>query len=118
MGKDQWETSPSETVCERSHHPRPTLCPQRRRESSLLSLVESRLWGAISPASDARPTLPLVEYTYQDLTDTFKIQPSLLGVIDTYGIELIHPRREGHSEKQIGRKGLSNQRWIVGGKLF
>jgi len=41
----------------------------------------------------------------------------LLGVIDTYGIELIHPRREGRSEKQIGRKGLSNQRWIVGGKL-
>ena len=31
-------------------------------ESSLLSLVESRLWGAISPASDARPTLPPVEY--------------------------------------------------------
>ena len=43
--------------------------------------------------------------------------PSLIGVIDTYGIELIHPRREGRSEKQIGRKGISNQRWIVGGKL-
>ena len=40
-----------------------------------------------------------------------------MGVIDTYGIELIHPRREGRSEKQIGRKGVSNQRWIVGGKL-
>ena len=43
--------------------------------------------------------------------------PSLLGVIDTYGIELIHPRREGRSKQQIGRKGISNQRWIVGGKL-
>ena len=43
--------------------------------------------------------------------------PSLIGVIDTYGIELIHPRREGRSEQQIGRKGVSNQRWIVGGKL-
>ncbi len=30
---------------------------------------------------------------------------------------MIHPRREGHSEKQIGKKGLSNKRWIVGGKL-
>ena len=40
-----------------------------------------------------------------------------MGVIDTYGIELIHPRREGRSEGQIGRKGISNQRWIVGGKL-
>ena len=43
--------------------------------------------------------------------------PSLIGVIDTYGIELIHPRREGRSKRQIGRKGISNQRWIVGGKL-
>ena len=43
--------------------------------------------------------------------------PTVLGVIDTYGIELIHPIREGRSSQQIGRKGLSNHRWIVGGKL-
>jgi hypothetical protein len=30
---------------------------------------------------------------------------------------LIHPMREGRSPQQIGRKGLSNHRWIVGGKL-
>lgn len=47
----------------------------------------------------------------------FMADPSLIGVIDSYGIELIHPRREGRSVKQIGKKGLSNQRWIVGGKL-
>jgi hypothetical protein len=41
----------------------------------------------------------------------------VLGVIDTYGIELIHPMREGRSPQQIGRKGLSNHCWIVGGKL-
>lgn len=44
-------------------------------------------------------------------------EPSLIGMIDTYGIELIHPRREGRSPGQIGKKGLSNKRWIVGGKL-
>jgi len=55
--------------------------------------------------------------THQNLVDIFMATPSLIGVIDTYGIELIHPRREGRSEKQIGRKGISNQRWIVGGKL-
>jgi len=33
------------------------------------------------------------------------------------GIELIHPMREGRSPQQIGRKGLSNHRWMVGGKL-
>ena len=42
---------------------------------------------------------------------------SLIGVIDTYGIELIHPRREGRSTEQVGKKGISNHRWIVGGKL-
>jgi hypothetical protein len=30
---------------------------------------------------------------------------------------LIHPIREGRSPQQIGRKGLSNHRWTVGGKL-
>ena len=47
----------------------------------------------------------------------FMADPSLLGVIDSYGIEFIHPIREGRSEQQIGRKGISNHRWIVGGKL-
>jgi len=41
----------------------------------------------------------------------------MIGVIDSYGIELLHPIREGRSEKQIGKKGISNHRWIVGGKL-
>ncbi len=36
---------------------------------------------------------------------------------DSYGIELIHPMREGRSAQQIGRKGKSNQRWIVGVKV-
>jgi hypothetical protein len=43
--------------------------------------------------------------------------PSVLSVVDSYGIELVHPMREGRSSQQIGRKGKSNHRWIVGGKL-
>ena len=50
-------------------------------------------------------------------TNIFMAETSLFGVIDSYGIELIHPRREGRSQQQIGKKGISNQRWIVGGKL-
>jgi hypothetical protein len=46
----------------------------------------------------------------------FLATPTVRGVLDTYGIERIHPRREGRSPQQIGRKGLSNHRWIVGGK--
>lgn len=50
-------------------------------------------------------------------TDRFLAEPSLLGVADTYGIELLHPRREGRSPQQLGSKGTSNLRWIVGAKL-
>ena len=55
--------------------------------------------------------------THQDWTQVFLAAPTVLGVIDTYSIELIHPMREGRSPLQIGRKGLSNHRWMVGGKL-
>ena len=40
--------------------------------------------------------------------------PSFFTVLDTYGIELIHPRREGRSKRQIGRKDKSNGRSLVG----
>jgi hypothetical protein len=55
--------------------------------------------------------------THQDWTQVFLASPTVLGVIDTYGLELIYPIRAGRSPQQIGRKGLSNHRWIVGGKL-
>ncbi len=38
-------------------------------------------------------------------------------MIDSYGIELRHPWREDRADRQIGGKGLSNHRWIVGAKL-
>lgn len=44
-------------------------------------------------------------------------EPTFFSVIDTYGIELIHPIREGRSPQQVGKKGKSNRRWIVGIKL-
>jgi hypothetical protein len=55
--------------------------------------------------------------SHAHLTARFLAAPSVLGVIDSYGIELIHPIREGRAPHQIGKKGLSNHRWIVGGKL-
>jgi hypothetical protein len=54
--------------------------------------------------------------THQAWAQHFLAAPSGLGVIAPYGIERIHPRREGRSPQQIGRKGLSNHRGIVGGK--
>ncbi len=54
---------------------------------------------------------------HQSWTNSFLAPPSLLGVMDSYGIELVHPAREGRSAGQLGQKGKSNYRWIVGGKL-
>ncbi len=50
-------------------------------------------------------------------TGYFLAQPTILGVADSYGIELGHPVRSGRNLHQVGRKGKSNHRWIVGGKL-
>ena len=55
--------------------------------------------------------------THQDWTQVFLASPTVLGVSDTYGIEVIHPIREGRRLRPIGRKGLANHRWIVGGKV-
>ena len=54
---------------------------------------------------------------YHYLVCDFLGQKTVFGVCDSYGTELIHPIREGRSDKQIGRKGKSNKRWIVGSKL-
>jgi hypothetical protein len=77
----------------------------------------TRDYRALFPRLPERTRLFRLLKTHQDWTKVFLAAPTVLGVIDTYGIELIHPIREGRSPQQIGRKGLSNHRWIVGGKL-
>src|SRR4029453_8674491 len=77
----------------------------------------TRDYRPLFPRLPERTRLFRLLKTHQDWTQVFLAAPSVLGVIDTYGIELIPPMREGRSPQQIGRKGLSNQRWIVGGKL-
>jgi hypothetical protein len=77
----------------------------------------TRDYRALFPLLPERTRLFRLFKTHQDWTQVFLAAPTVLGVIDTYGIELIHPMREGRSPQQIGRKGLSNHRWIVGGKL-
>src|SRR6266516_2719057 len=77
----------------------------------------TRDYRPLFPRLPERTRLFRLFTTHQDWTQVFLASPTVLGVIDTYGIELIHPMREGRSPHQIGRKGLSNHRWIVGGKL-
>jgi hypothetical protein len=76
-----------------------------------------RDYGHLFPRLPHRTRLFRLFNSHRQWVKRFLAAPSLLGVIDSYGIELIHPRREGRSPKQIGRKGSSNRRWIVGGKL-
>lgn len=71
----------------------------------------------LSPNLPERTRLFRLFAAHQGETERFLAEPIALGVADSYGIELIHPIREGRSEGQIGRKGVSNHRWIVGGKL-
>ncbi len=54
--------------------------------------------------------------THWRWTLLFLAPPSLLGIIDSYGIELIHPIRRGRSPQQFSAPGISNHRWIVGAK--
>ena len=76
-----------------------------------------RDYHGLFPKLPERTRLFRLFTTHQAWTDTFLVKPGLLSVIDSYGIVLIHPVREGRSPQQIGKKGLSNRRWIVGGKL-
>jgi hypothetical protein len=76
----------------------------------------TRDYRALFPRLPERTRLFRLFRTPQDWPHACLAAPTVLGVIDTYGIELIHPMRAGRSPQQIGRKGLSHHRWIVGGK--
>ena len=54
---------------------------------------------------------------HQQWAERFLAQPSLINFSDSLGIELVHPRRQGRTKRQVGKKGKSNGRWIVGVKF-
>ena len=70
----------------------------------------------IWPLATKSPVAPALLHHFR-WTEAFLAAPSVLGVVDSYGIELLHPLREGRRPQQIGRKGNPHHRWIVGGKL-
>ena len=74
-------------------------------------------YGCPSPQLPERTRQFRRRHTQQYWTGRFLAQPTLMGIADRYGIELRHPIRDGRRAGQIGRKGISNHRWIAGGKL-
>jgi hypothetical protein len=109
-------------------HPQAKLCPGEVVTLAVLFAIKGKgqrafyrwltgNWRHLFPNLPERTRLFRLFATHQHWVNRFLAQPTLFGVADTYGIELIHPAREGRSRRSIGRKGLSNKRWIVGGKL-
>lgn len=76
-------------------------------------------WSDLFPSLPERTRLFRRLKTHRQITKKFLADPTLLGVIDSYGIELCHPIRENHQPKRIriGKKGFASWKWIVGGKL-
>jgi hypothetical protein len=77
----------------------------------------TRDYLSLFPQVPERTRLARLFKTHTAWTARFLAAPTVLGVADTYGIELIPPMREGRSPAQMGKKGKRNHRWIVGGKL-
>jgi len=50
---------------------------------------------------------------HQGWCQYFLASPTLFTVIDSYGIELLHPAREARSRQPLGKKGKSNRRWMA-----
>lgn len=76
-----------------------------------------RDWGALFGGLPERTRLQRALSVHQGWCQRFLARPSLFTVIDSYGIELVHPVREARSRQPLGRKGKSNRRWMVGVKL-
>ncbi len=78
-----------------------------------------RNWIDLFPALPERTRLFRRLKTHRRLTEKFLAEPTIFGVVDSYGIELCHPIRENHQphRRRIGKKGYASWKWIVGGKL-
>ncbi len=74
-------------------------------------------YGHRFPQLPERTRLGRRRRTHHCWTGYFLTQPTLRGLADSYGVALRHPLREGRRPGAIGKKGLSNHRWIIGGQL-
>jgi hypothetical protein len=76
-------------------------------------------WSELFPNLPERTRFFRRLKTHRRLTEKFLAEPTVFGVIDSYGIELCHPIRENHQPRRarIGKKGFASWKWIVGGKF-
>lgn len=71
------------------------------------------------PTTPERTRLTRLLIGHLEDCNQFLADPTLFSVLDSIGLEFIHPYREGRSAAMtaIARKGISNHRWVVGRKL-
>ena len=111
-------------------HSQASLCPSETVTLGLLFALKGgsgrafHRWAkrdltALFPRLPERSRLFRLFVAHQDWTSRFLAQPTVLGVIDSYGIELVHPIRERSKPERarIATKGKSNFRWIMGAKF-
>jgi hypothetical protein len=113
---------------DRPKHPEATLSPSAVVTLALLHASKGGGTRAFSRwlTRDSLPLLPRVPErtrlarlftTHTAWTARLLAALTVLGVADTSGSELLHPRRAGRRAAHIGQKGQSHQRWILGGQL-
>jgi hypothetical protein len=91
-------------------HPDAKLYPSEVVTLALLYAIKgggTRDYLALFPHVPERTRLARLFKTHTAWTARFLAAPTVLGVADTYGIELIHPMREGHSPARWARKASS-----------
>ena len=113
---------------ERAKHPQAKLYPSERVMIGLLFALKGGYFRAfyrwlkrdfegLFVQLPERTRLQRGLRVHQGWCAQFLAEPSFFTVIDTYGIELLHPVRDGRSKTPLGKKGKSDRRWIVGVKL-
>jgi hypothetical protein len=109
-------------------HPQASLWPSELVTIGLLFVLKgvpfrafyrwlARDYATLFAKFPERARLQRLLKTHRAWCERFLGEATFFTVIDSYGVELIHPIREGRSPQQIGRQGKSNWRWIVGVKL-
>jgi hypothetical protein len=116
------------TTTPQTKHPQAKLWPSELATLGILRALKGVSFrafhrGLVRNYADLFPNLPdrtrllRLLRRHCSLADAFLHKATKHGFVDSFGIEMIHPKREGRSQQQHGRKGLSNHRWIVGVKL-
>jgi hypothetical protein len=73
----------------------------------------------VFPILPERSRLQRLINKYEYLCEALLADKTFYGILDSFGIEIIHPIREGRSRQsqQVSKKGKSNHRWIIGRKV-